>query len=1041
MVRVYNAHSGKPADINPDAFLSLAELKQALASPLSIPSSRQIIMTSRATQLRMPNLPLESELYLFDRLFLANPGSTPPVSSNPLLPLNLQPFPSITALKPTQVELVDLFVSRAQWSSALLARADVLHTSLLSTLAEVAVITRAVDVAMAHLTNHLQSIQTSFNDVLNQAASITHDSTSTDWQLSLGRLQSLSVLPTFGGGTLASWLDQSALPSPQDIDPKNTRDRVRDIKFVSDTVAADADNLRHDISDWAASIAKDTPDSANSPAILEDIRAIAHKIRNDAEYVSDLPNTPASMRSILRMASLHQREYLPGLASALSDLWELNRTAQGHKVTIQIASLKHLYTLSQVQSRASPIRPDIASVEHELEQSSTALAALKHMHTLPLTYGALLVESVRRQEWTSNVKTLSSHIAEDFAAFRDTEVKRRQKWVKRFPFLASASITASASVTASITGSMSIASVELNLVSRDDIVVSRDDVLAYIGVLRKQNLHDVATEVKEMFDQLDNVDTNIPRRFTDTDTRELVAESTTDHALVAENQKLQDKVRSYESRVRRLEDLLHQQYRAPPPSTFVSQHSAPIEHAIAPGAVEMQQVKLQMEKQQKQMQEYEANLQDIEVVKQDLLANLSQQESEFQRERKSLNEEISSLKARIYAMEDEEAANMEHDDKDLIIANLEHELALQSKREMDLENIKIELDTEIRSLRDTLKLERDESARVNLLLTARTDRAKDLTQRLYTSYRRSRQLMQALGIVYTSSDKMTFSTAITDDPVYKLLPRDSAGAVEEPAERETSIPDIDVLYWTDVAHDDDDDVEDDGGEDSVEAELYAKFTSAVTLDHDELSQVIRDRVRDAEFIAGKWNKMARLYREKARRAKREATDKIAYKSFKPGDLALFLPTSSKVDDANHVWAAFNDGAPNCFLRHDESDPHNLAGKQYLVARIVKMAEDVQEDTPPDECESQKRYVVDVEHARQRRTSSALAEAAAKASIHVASHKSEHENEEEDDNNNNISGEGEVGLSQYTDEHAALDVATTAHSEDTREGVRLQMPGH
>jgi autophagy-related protein 11 len=104
---------------------------------------------------------------------------------------------------------------------------------------------------------------------------------------------------------------------------------------------------------------------------------------------------------------------------------------------------------------------------------------------------------------------------------------------------------------------------------------------------------------------------------------------------------------------------------------------------------------------------------------------------------------------------------------------------------------------------------------------------------------------------------------------------------------------------------------------------------------DTFSEVIIKRVKDAEHIARKWQREAKSYRDKAQRAQLEAHDKLAYRSFKDGDLALFLPTRNQT---NKPWAAFNVGAPHYFLR--EQDTHRLRTRDWLVARISKIEERV-----------------------------------------------------------------------------------------------------
>ncbi|KAI9890949.1 MAG: oligomeric, coiled-coil, peripheral membrane protein [Vezdaea aestivalis] len=131
---------------------------------------------------------------------------------------------------------------------------------------------------------------------------------------------------------------------------------------------------------------------------------------------------------------------------------------------------------------------------------------------------------------------------------------------------------------------------------------------------------------------------------------------------------------------------------------------------------------------------------------------------------------------------------------------------------------------------------------------------------------------------------------------------------------------------------------------AVEASQFEAFLSAVqTFDLDLFCTVIGKRMTQLETIARKAQKDARGYRDRAHRLQRESADKIAYRSFKEGDLALFLPTRNQPVKA---WAAFNVGAPHHFLRPENE--HNLGERDWLVARITKKDERIVDlkTTPP-----------------------------------------------------------------------------------------------
>lgn len=122
----------------------------------------------------------------------------------------------------------------------------------------------------------------------------------------------------------------------------------------------------------------------------------------------------------------------------------------------------------------------------------------------------------------------------------------------------------------------------------------------------------------------------------------------------------------------------------------------------------------------------------------------------------------------------------------------------------------------------------------------------------------------------------------------------------------------------------------------IESEKYNAYLNAIgSFDVEAFCETITKRIKDIEYTAKKYSKDARAYREKSHMAQKEAHEKIAFKNFKEGDLALFLPTRNQ---ATGAWAAFNVGAPHYFLR--EQDSHKLHTRDWLLARIHKIEDRV-----------------------------------------------------------------------------------------------------
>ncbi|KAF1982295.1 putative autophagy-related protein 11, partial [Aulographum hederae CBS 113979] len=214
----------------------------------------------------------------------------------------------------------------------------------------------------------------------------------------------------------------------------------------------------------------------------------------------------------------------------------------------------------------------------------------------------------------------------------------------------------------------------------------------------------------------------------------------------------------------------------------------------------------------------------------------------------------------------------------------------------------------------------------------RSSQAKYLSERLFTHIERLSRMLESHGfIVSYPDDTMTLQRASKANASTVLI----MGESTTQGDRRTSTPspapgkrlsegniDLTLLQWIDL----------EDGEDK--SKRYDEFRATIDrFDIHVFSDAVTKRMRDIEHTARKWQREARNYRDKAHRANSDAHEKIAFRSFKEGDLALFLPTRNQV---TRPWAAFNIGAPHYFLR--ETDAHRLHNKEWLVARISKVEE-------------------------------------------------------------------------------------------------------
>ncbi|KAK5651735.1 hypothetical protein OQA88_11697 [Cercophora sp. LCS_1] len=287
-------------------------------------------------------------------------------------------------------------------------------------------------------------------------------------------------------------------------------------------------------------------------------------------------------------------------------------------------------------------------------------------------------------------------------------------------------------------------------------------------------------------------------------------------------------------------------------------------------------------------------------------------------------EQLSELRVKIADGETgSESLRKRLEEQELKLASITEELASRQSQVRNLE-------AEVRLFRDKADESQVKLGELTERLESRTDRAKDLTQRLYMQNERLARLLERLGFSVTRQGSSMViqkvprserSTQNATDPDPSSSLRRSGTFVSRVATEST---DLELLYWMNNT---------DADAEAIKYEAY--MTSVGTFDIDAFSDAVYRRLRDLEHMARKLQRDARAYREKAHGLQKEAHDKIAFKHFKEGDLALFLPTRNQTTGA---WAAFNVGFPHYFLREQET--HRLGNREWLVARISRIQERV-----------------------------------------------------------------------------------------------------
>ncbi|ANB14610.1 autophagy protein ATG11 [Sugiyamaella lignohabitans] len=938
------------------------------------------------TQLKLEAIADGQEVFLFDKS-LISPGAKT-YAENGLVgkedrgpPLALPPRPAVN----TTSSLSDRFMTHSDWTQKCLLvgkdcgnRVNELHMSI-------NIIKRGLKTSLEHMMRHSQGLKKSFDSKVDFAVDLDQNMQATgEWEVYLEKVKKIELLPAFreqgeGRDRLSSWIDESVIRKANkqcsEFDQKIQNNISHLVKVVNEVIERST-RLEQDAMAMASKDAEsDVPAEATSRHVrelLQDLTALANKIQRDSESIGGV-----SEQTAVRIENLHKREFFPQIEATVNELIGIHEEWQKAKVKCQNLAIGYLSTLSHIQYDTSMVRPELQKLTMLLQTTEDLRATVAQVIDLPFLYGALIIETVRRNHWTGYIRENVSQTAESLATKRLDEIKRRKKWKNHYGKILPKVVDII---------NEDIAEIEVNFVSGevngdgDASSTDSDQVQAYIKLLTSLGLREAAEELEQehqsMLSQLESdiADKNLAKlettkqsdHHTDTSSPAKVFKSgTLAEAYTDENAALTAKLKGYESRIRILEDLLHkQQFRGESTRSEANRRSASRDKSHSPGSPRMierlhfletqksndSKIIAQLEQEKRELAESlsakELALKDVMTVKSDLLANMLSQETEFIQERKAHHEEVNELKSRI----DELELDLDRADEKLQLEND------QLREEVDSYKEKIE---QLEQENSNLKQQEE---KLHKKIEYYDTRTRDLSQRLFTGFKRSCEVLESMGLQVTKEmdgNLITFkvnrvrglgrrSSAARSEILEQSLEENGNGnMVSNPTLNEATPEDLRVLYWMDGEPDE---------------ERYREFINEIYIDYDIFRDSACKRLRDVEHLARKLQKESKHLRERKTQIEEELQSRLSLRSFKVGDLALFLPTRDPTRVPN-PWAAFNVNAPHYFLKQEDS--HQLSNREYLVGRITHIEErvvnkslDNDEDNPFDLSDGLRWYLLD-----------------------------------------------------------------------------------
>lgn len=593
------------------------------------------------------------------------------------------------------------------------------------------VVQRSAAIAVENIKQHVGNLRPRFEASKSWADAIINDQTFVleNWETHLEKFSAVAVSeelvrclhgprtispPTDAKKTSASGnyprdiVNHSAAKKADSVaDETSQRFRVT-IANLTATYDDVVKNSHETIESFSQELAFTDSDVAEqAEQLMEEIAVLAKKVDADYEYVLGLPNSQKTISQISRTALLHTRNFLPSLLQTNSEINELVGKAAEEKTKAMASAASYLKKISVFESTVAQIHGQLANLDAEAEEGE-AFDLLNFVIGLPSLYGSLLVECVRRLEWNEKMTVDSSSLMEEIATFKEDEVRRRRKWTKDMGGAVDF-------------GSMDdmVLGVEVNIKAQKQKwpSISRQDITRYLVDLKRSGaFEDVYREIDELAKTLDARTKQQVKRakaFKNGSVSDITfgrnslllrGDDDLLQSMKNEKSKVEDRLKSSESRVRKLEDLLHRQNHMPKPYSnasgissspqFERHTTSPVmnytssmsrlqefparqtssrrnytqnetgERSLAQRVVDLE-VELESERASSAALQHDITtrtdaeedlkrqVQEALLTKEDLMKNLEGQQREFDGERRLLRDENGKFKLRLEELEEE----------------------------------------------------------------------------------------------------------------------------------------------------------------------------------------------------------------------------------------------------------------------------------------------------------------------------------------------------------------------------------------------------
>ncbi|KAI0111683.1 autophagy-related protein 11-domain-containing protein [Daldinia grandis] len=787
--QVLIAHTGQRLQVDTAQFSSLDDFKAWVARQSSIPIQNIVALTSQGKTVKIQNIQSEKEVYVYD---IRITQASSPGAASALISESPVPKRYTISTPPNSIENThslqswqDLFKRRRDWALKVVEDCTIMADAAQMRYNEIDVMLKCLDAAVANLDNSVKVIDPKHSELKKWATPIQDEYANlvSNWEQYLELARSIAISPTMVHFMTGQDVRKPRQATLEDlIDPEPTRkagklaatslrkfnNKISELDKTVEVMFGGCEELIQEFNKLLdRSVMGHKRDSIQ---LLEDIEAIARKVDTDYQTTLTYTNQAKDIPQASKTAVNHTKQLLPSIQTRADEMDDMLRYVTQARNGIAADSLTFMRRIAEITSVHHSVKTQMHAI-NQGEEEMTTFDYLRLIQQLPYMYASFVAEAIRRREWSEKVKADSSTLLNEMAIFQDEELKRRRKWHKMVGSTYGPEKTES-----------SVLGFEVNLHGDDESwpQMTKQELDEFLAVLRRYNADaGVLGDITKLINDLTNPTKQQSKRlkaFKNGSVHEaalgrsgLLIRGDDDllRSLQGDKSKLENKLRTAESRVRRLEDLLHRQTQVSRPSplgnifqtqqnestgsvksprvfddrrqSIVSDGNEALYHRIAQleGDLSAQRERSAiLEKEANAHADLKGRMDEVNSTKQDLLGNMEALKREFMEERKSLEDEVKVLKARLEETEDEiehfgesrENEKLTYDEK---LHSLEAEVDRLTKEKKDDD---LRTQGQVEFLRNEARVQRERNVSLERELKESREKVKELNKRAETFF-------------------------------------------------------------------------------------------------------------------------------------------------------------------------------------------------------------------------------------------------------------------------------------------------------------------